>query len=749
MKRASSGSLLISALSLGVLGGCERGEPPLAKSEPAWIVLVPAIHSEQPLEPLRVEPRARSVTRVGGRIVVEVDANEDVRVTPREGCSLRVDARSLAPGERVERTLDDWFGWGGPHVDGGYGETVTLAVSPHCDEAKPGPLEWRQVAGPASPRLAPSSDGRALEVVLPTIEQAHAYFAHAKQPEMPGALLGLSPRTRGSIVLEAAWQRPGGVPVVRRVTLSAAARLRGLPNVAVNTPIALKGSFRFDTGDLDDKGTSLGQGGAPSAVRSRSPHGWHASEDGYGNTWLSATHPGGVTLRSSDGARVNVQSERLDATPLDCGRSGCHAAIARSAATSPMTTVMARLLGEGSSLPLGPGESYPACAIGCHAVGEPGLDDGGFVGALHAHGLRVADLSGSRFDDIPEGAQQLAGVTCLGCHGPAAIPEPDARWTLLQTEVCATCHDAPPRYGHVVAWTSSAMGHGAQARRAADDTDRSTRDAACAGCHTTAGFLGRLGDAKVDAPPGLGLTCVTCHDAHPAPAAAGPGLFRRVEALPSVLGEQAKAVPASVRPCVSCHTPPELAPRANEPAVSSMLTLGPSQAALLAGRGGLAPADGAPLVGPAPHWAIAGGCVGCHDQGPSELQRGRDHAFRASNDCACCHDEKPLDRTLHERARRLLERAGSAGVTWAGEAARTARQGGMNAAAATPKSDAAAPTHARAVPTVSVSTPRERAAYDALLVYEDAGAVAHNLPYARALLEAAEKALDDEEPQGD
>jgi hypothetical protein len=76
----------------------------------------------------------------------------------------------------------------------------------------------------------------------------------------------------------------------------------------------------------------------------------------------------------------------------------------------------------------------------------------------------------------------------------------------------------------------------------------------------------------------------------------------------------------------------------------------------------------------------------------------------------------------------LLERLGQGGIAWALEAAQR-REGVMQ------------PSHAREVPEVSLRTARERAAWNALLVFEDRGAAAHNQPYARALLDAAERAL--------
>ncbi len=697
-------------------------------------MLTPDLQGVGPLEPLVVEPSARSITRVGARLILEVKPEQTVRIRPREGCPLEVEASQLAAGERVERTVDDWLGFGGPHPAEGYGATVQLKVHARCDEAKGGRIDWRQVAGPASPRLEPSAEGRHLEVMLPSWEQAHAFWSGDAVPSgIRSALLGISPRTRGEVVLEATWHRPGAAPVLRRLSVSAAARARGLPNIAVNTPVPLAGGdWRLDTGDAraDVPGAQLGQAGAGNA----SPRGSNAAagagriNDSDGVSWFHAGQGGRFALLQGAHTSANLRVERLDATPLDCGRAGCHESIAQSARTSPMTTVLERLLADPDTMRhAAPGESYPECALGCHAVGEPGIDDGGFSGALAAHGLRPADLNGAPWAEVPPAVRRMAGVSCLGCHGPAAIPEPAARWTLLRTEVCASCHDAPPRYGHVVAWQSSAMARGTALPGDPKRAEARLASPSCAGCHTTSGFLRRLGDEAPEAPATLGLTCATCHDPHPAPAPAGPGLFRRVEALPQLLGDRANSVPEPVRTCVACHAPSD----AKAGGGDALQPLGPSQAVLAAGRGGFDPESGTPLSGPAPHWAIAGACVGCHDQGPAGLQRGSDHAFQASSDpnaCTCCHDSKPLDGTLHERARGLLERLGRGGIAWALEAAQR-EEGVMQ------------PSHARGVSEISLHTARERAAWNALLVFEDRGAAAHNQPYARVLLDAAERAL--------
>jgi hypothetical protein len=180
--------------------------------------------------------------------------------------------------------------------------------------------------------------------------------------------------------------------------------------------------------------------------------------------------------------------------------------------------------------------------------------------------------------------------------------------------VCATCHDAPPRYGHVAAFATTTM--------ARADRDPRTREGECARCHTA---WGARGDASRRPPlevGAIGLGCTSCHDVH---------------------GEAPLRPTADV--CVGCHSPGEGAlPQA-------------SAAAIWAGRGGIDVKTGAPLEGPAPHAGVARGCLGCHDSGPNELERGKSHAFRATvASCTPCHANEPKRRPeLAERARALVD----------------------------------------------------------------------------------------------
>jgi hypothetical protein len=295
-------------------------------------------------------------------------------------------------------------------------------------------------------------------------------------------------------------------------------------------------------------------------------------------------------------------------------------------------------------------------------------------------------------------------VGCLACHGPGAIPEPAARHAVLRSDVCGYCHDAPPRYGHVAAWRVSAM--------ARSDVDASARrDARCARCHTTRGFLEHQGARAASPEPApdepIGIGCAACHAVHADSSGTLPALLRAVR-MPTLLSDQ--PVDPKARVCTPCHTPSvdEALPSA-------------SSAALIAGRGGVDPRSGAPLEGAAPHAEVEGGCVGCHRVGPPGLERGAGHGFQSSREgCPRCHAPAPESRREELRDR--------AAALWAKLERRF------------PPSPRSRPPHAGAI-RADPRTPLGRAARNALLVLEDPAAAEHNLPYALTLLDASERWL--------
>ena len=585
------------------------------------------------------------------------------------------------------------------------GFDTSFSIVAHLHAAARGSFDirWTQVGGPALRDVVIGEGGLRFSARTPRL-------ADCKEGPLPWGVIPLSPRTRGEIVLRAEWRfAPDGTSHKETIVVAAAVRSRGLPNVPVDQRLYLGGS------------------------------GWRINDAPSGASTNLDEHEGIASLRPNlrgtwqlvdgEGHALRIQAGRYVETPLDCGRAGCHAEIARVAQSSPMTWALAHRLQGGARQTDASGaetRSAPdlACAVRCHVTGEPETHDGGFFEVASDLGVPVSLERVGEVTELPRALRRLGSVGCLACHGPSALPEAHARWSILRSDVCAHCHDAPPRYGHVVAWRSTNMAR-------ADQDPRSRLDRACTPCHTTWGFLREL-DARHDdqttdrSPPtrvgAVGIACAACHAVHEGSTGSEsrPSLLR-VPHLAAMFDD----VPAEARTrsatCLACH-----APRGGARLAQA------SAAALWAGRAGVDPETGAPLIGPSPHFSVQGGCVGCHRDGPDDIEHGQNHGFRANpRRCTSCHDS-------------------AQNVTWSDERAKIEKQtrdlwGDLLAAAGSTRESAASPLdppHAKTAPVVDAETPLGRAAYDLSLLLEDRGFLAHNLPYARLLLEAVKKPIE-------
>lgn len=607
---------------------------------------------------LVVLPRIAEVARRVERGVVALELKRaPVRIELPGACPVRIDTRAAPPRALSVRAL---FEVGASERVVGLGQRFTIVARPSCPEAAAARVSFTRSGGAELEQWSTSADGRSVTALT--------------RARLPGKsdVFGIVPvsaaeqqRLRAELTLRVEL---GGVQSERVLGVSAVARSSGLPNVGLSHPLLLSG-----------KGWQLEQKPAESQAALRAVAGVFE---------LRPDLPGRYRLKDEAGHALSVQSGRFDQMPLDCGRSDCHAAIAQSSADSPMTQTLASDLGGCHSL------EKPECATACHATGEPGTDDGGFQHVAASLGLAALP---SEYEDLPTPLQRLSGVGCMACHGAAAIPEPSARWAVLRSDVCAVCHDAAPRYGHVQAFQTSRMAYA--------DRDPATREPGCARCHTSWGAVGR------SAPPeeigGFGLTCSTCHAVH------GPrtnkqktehGLLRDLP-LPATLASPPASLLGISRVCVPCHAP---ASQTSPPEASA--------AALIAGQGGLEPVTGEPLSLPSPHARAPRGCLSCHDSGPEALLLGKSHGFRADpSSCKRCHDSPAQrDPSIAERAEALLAKLD-------------------------PSRPAKARAHHAQPRPAAPNSEQQRAIYDVLLVLEDPAADIHHPQYAKALLDAAER----------
>jgi hypothetical protein len=642
-----------AVLASWVRGGCGPGnEVSLTARLPADVAIAPG--------DIQVEP-ARSVhsSRLWGASRVTLLASDSAsRLLLRVPGVCPVELPVGSDAREVEGR--PWVDLGGDRAQIGFDTAFEVDVAAGCAEAERGEIVWRQLEGPRLLDLRVDARGFRLRARTRTLAELHP-------DPLRWGVVPMSPRTQGRYVLEATWLGPGA-DARRTIVITSIARATGVPSIAVGQRVLLGGA-----GWHVQRAPSRGQA--------------EVSFEG-GAAAFAPDVAGHWQLEDASGRGLQVSASRHDRMALDCARAECHPSEVEAATTSPMTHALERFLGEG------PPAVDTSCMLDCHVAGERGLDDGGFLDLARTLPYRVARPS---WRELPRALRRVGGVTCTGCHGPATIPEPDARWSVLSADVCATCHDSPPSYVHVEQWRASRMAR-------SDERPAVRGDPACSRCHTTAGFLSAIGVRKSTDAAGpdasLGVACAACHAPHGAHA--GEALVRAVPIPKEPGAEPWVASHPTSGVCVACHEP---GPSETMPAASG--------AVLLLGRAAMP--DGSVVSGRAPHDAVDGGCVGCHGGA-----RPTDHSFRVdARRCSPCHPTEPheaLDAnglTIQARARAL----------WGQLTADPLPAGTLHASAAR-------------LPT----GPSRRALYAIALVLEDPAAGVHNAAFARLLLDDAERA---------
>lgn len=673
--------------SLGLLLGFACACQPEPRPRPAFVV----VEFPHPVNAEQIELAPESLTRtaqlVDRRLTLTVpvdDTPDAIEIAGAGACPVVLDTRELRPGQTLRRQARPFISLGPPRPELGFDVPFRIDVEPGCEQAERGSVAWRQIEGQPLRDLATEQRGFTLRARSPSFEEVFP------NPVTAG-VLAVAPH-QGRAVLEATWTGEGQRQVAR-LEVRAVSRSRGLPNIATDATVLIGGNgWRM----------------------SNAPPGAHAElfhADGY--TSLRPDSDGRWLLENDNGQQLSLYSAAYSSMPLDCARVGCHTAL-----EGQLQGGMSDILIRGMRGDLGAGYRIE-CAMACHTVGEPGLKDGGFhhVAEELGHGLSQA----RQYRDLPPALQRLANVGCLACHGPGAIPEPAARWSILRAEVCGYCHDAPPRYGHSAAWRETRMSR--SERNLANPHDR-----ACSGCHTTWGFLEATSKQANTArkPPAqhtLGITCVACHAVHQDPTE--PALLREVP-QPEVARHLDVSLMASSRICLGCHSPHGHGP--DEERTWPMA----SASALWLGRGGFA-SDGRPLKGSAVHAMSVDGCLACHQSSTGGYERGQSHGFQADfRACQRCHDRVPTRSNALARARTLLEDVVERSQSEWAAVLRTRLHTGASRAE---------PAHA-SPGRLDLDDPLGRAAYNLLLLLEDPAADVHNPDYTELLLGHTEQMLD-------
>ena len=540
-----------------------------------------------------------------------------------------------------------------------------------------GTLSWRQVKGPKLRELKVSEEGTVLIARMPSRVAAGLHQVSKN------GVVAISPTTQGKVTLQATWRgAPGNGPVQERIDVMAAARSRGLTSLPMNHRSYLAGGWKI----------------------LQRPEGSQAELHSHGDLQsLSPDRSCSWTLEGQAGRMLRLRSHDYQTTPLDCGRSGCHREIAESVSHSQMTSVFHRGLGRLL------GRDYdPSCTMACHTTGEPGIDDGGFEHMMRSLGVPTLRPHPDTWYNLPRELRRVGGVGCLACHGPGAIGERSERADILRTDVCAVCHDGPPRYGHVEAWRSSTMAQ-------ADRDPRTRANPECASCHSTHGFLVSQGLRSADRPhpeESQGLSCVTCHAPHGTGPPAADG-FHSAPVLRDVRLAEAwdgVVLPKADKLCVSCH--------------GDTKQMRATSAAVWYGLGAVDPISGDSVEKIGVHRRVENGCRSCHE-GRGRV-RGEGHSFKASaRSCSGCHEGRSVNPKLME----------TAGVLWS----RLASGGWV------PESEPGQSPHRPPVPKKLAPGERgaviSRVARNLQLLMADAAAAVHNPQFAEWVVSSSEFAL--------
>ncbi len=656
-------ALRLSFAIAGILTLAVAGTVGCSKPAPTRVVTIELPSGVAPTS-LVVEPASAVIGRrvAGQSVVVTVRGDGALDLSAPAACPKR----AVSADARVR--LEAMIALPEHLAQVGWDRTSVVTALANCDEADKGRIEWREVEG-ALAAFTPLERGFSVRI------HTEPFALEAASP--PWGIVPISPRTRGSHLLEATWIGPGGERLVRRAHVSAMARASGVPSIAKGQEVLLGGA-----------GWHVVRANPKDAVPTLEPA--TSRPDLFR---FRADVAGQFQLVDGAGAALSIRTNTHEHVPLDCGRGECHASVARDVSTSPMTHVLRNGL-EGTL-----GDDYdPGCAVACHAVGEPGLGDEGFVDVQRALGFSTSATSGPAphaglWDELPRALRRLGGVGCTSCHGPATIPEPAARFTILRADVCATCHDAPPRYAHVSSWRTSAMAR-------SDRDPEAASDAQCQRCHTTAGFLRTLSNAPRETTPDraglVGIACAACHTPH---GSHGSSLVREVAVPPAFASLEGKS-----RICVACHE--------ND---AAGVWLGDSSS-------------------PSPHAAL--GCASCHltKSGAlgAETSRGASHDFRAGATCRACHPGGvSSEEGLRARAQTALDALARAGVV-ALSPSSSASSSSSESLARDPR-----PPHARR-PRLQ-GTAEDQALVSSLLsVIEDRAALVHNARFVKNVVERAE-----------
>lgn len=526
------------------------------------------------------------------------------------GCARTPDAKRQQAGE--QRGASHELQVSGPRHQVGFSRRVTLTAS--VTGGGSWTFTWRHLWGPVQHRgrgrltsSMPPRQGASLELVTrppPTRDQITS----------GEKVLALSAHQAGRVVLSVeARSASSGARLERTVEVIPAFPSAAWPRAAPGVDLYLSaGPWTTQQGRMQVSPTRF-----PHLSRARWPS---ATASVLTSEWNTLKHgrAGETELKVRSGPWIGHR---------DCGRFDCHPKEHRGWLSTAHASVFERGIEGRLSPPMGERGPFREHCLPCHTLGhQPGADNDGFDDRARASGWTFPKvLARGNWLHVPGAVKDRANVQCESCHG--------AGWyyTGYGDDICAQCHDHPPRYQKVAQLRRNKM---VRSHRSLQATDLDDRRRACRDCHVGQDYLrstrGHRSASKpvleVEVPP-RGVTCPVCHDPH----SAGCDKQLRFCGEVEIPGRTFDAGKGAL--CISCHSGEANIVRgellrpfvpgttrrtghARNPVVPREPNAAPhaSQFQMLTGRGGKflhLPKQ----AGPAkvyPHMQVPDTCVGCH-----------------------------------------------------------------------------------------------------------------------------------------
>jgi hypothetical protein len=224
-----------------------------------------------------------------------------------------------------------------------------------------------------------------------------------------------------------------------------------------------------------------------------------------------------ATITTTSSGTAEVGQTIIGATYVGIQRCAvCHSGAVGSDKVTPWSkTKHAKIFKDGVNGVAS--DHYGANCIRCHTVGydaDPAAVNGGFDDVAKQVGWTLPAVENQKpgaFEALPAALKNVGNIQCENCHGPGSQHAATGSRILISVSlgsgVCAQCHASGTNHIKSTEWVGSL-------HSAATSYPSGAGREGCVGCHTGAGFIGRMSEAKTVDTKYSALNCQTCHESH-------------------------------------------------------------------------------------------------------------------------------------------------------------------------------------------------------------------------------------------